>query len=116
MKLIDKARFARTPGYIVGIKEGTFVWFYNESLYAWQQWVRQYPALPALRVSACKVKLLKDKWMFTGVIPYLALEDSGLEFDEKGRVFIKFEADWQNWEKWKQSAIERNVRPIKISD
>ncbi|BCL73589.1 hypothetical protein MADA3029_80021 [Vibrio nigripulchritudo MADA3029] len=116
MKLKDKARLARTPGHIVGVREGTFVWFYNESLFAWQQWVKRYPSLPTLRVSACKVKALNNAWMFTGVVPFKTLENAGLEFDKKGRVFIKFEADWRHWEDWKHKSKPKRTSTVKISD
>ncbi|QPL52910.1 hypothetical protein [Vibrio navarrensis] len=40
MNIQQKRELARTQDAIIGVKEGMFVRFYNESLYGWNQWVQ----------------------------------------------------------------------------
>ena len=58
MKIEDKLALSKSvkEGKVIGIHEGLFIRFYNESLHAWQQWVKAYPELPMLKVNTKSIK------------------------------------------------------------
>ncbi|MDP2491563.1 hypothetical protein Q8W38_19615 [Vibrio splendidus] len=58
MDIEPKLKLSQQQGKIIGIHEGMFVRFYDQALFAWQQWVVTHPSLPVLKVSAKVVKKL----------------------------------------------------------
>ncbi|MCC2525799.1 hypothetical protein [Vibrio coralliilyticus] len=102
MKIEDKLALSRkvASGEIVGVAEGLFIRFYNEALFAWQQWVKAHPELPVLKVSAKPFKKLDGQVILYGGLPYSTLEKRGVKLDENGTISISFETDMSGWEEW----------------
>ena len=61
MNIEDKLELVKDSQVIVGIKEGMFVRFYEQSLFGWQQWASTQPHLPTLKVLVKKVKKLDNQ-------------------------------------------------------
>ncbi|WP_061039987.1 hypothetical protein [Vibrio coralliirubri] len=73
MDIETKLKLSQQQGKIIGIHEGIFVRFYDQALYAWQQWVETRPSLPALKVSAKVVKKSVHNVFYRVGYPQVAL-------------------------------------------
>lgn len=100
MDIETKLKLSQQQGKIIGIHEGIFVRFYDQALYAWQQWVETRPSLPALKVSAKVVKKNGSQCVLSGGLPASSLAKIGVYPDKKGVISIDFCADMSNWEEW----------------
>ncbi|MEZ8784999.1 hypothetical protein AB4242_04225 [Vibrio splendidus] len=87
-----------------------FVRFYDQALYAWQQWVVTHPSLPVLKVSAKVVKKIGSQCVLSGGLPASSLAKVGVFPDEKGVISIDFCADMSNWEEW--YLLHKNDLPV----
>ncbi len=69
MNIETKLALVESSQRIVGIKEGMFVRFYEQSLFGWQQWVSKQDQLPTLKVLRKKVKKLNGREVLYGGLP-----------------------------------------------
>ncbi|MEZ8950137.1 MULTISPECIES: hypothetical protein [unclassified Vibrio] len=83
MDIETKLKLSQQQGKIIGIHEGMFVRFYDQALFAWQQWVVTPPSLPVLKVSAKVVKKLGSQCVLSGGLPVSSLAKVGVFPDEK---------------------------------
>lgn len=66
MNIETKLALVESSQRIVGIKEGMFVRFYEQSLFGWQQWASKQDQLPTLKVLRKKVKKLNVREVLYG--------------------------------------------------
>lgn len=83
---VKLSKSAAMKSVLVGVKEGHFVRFYNESLFLWQQWVRQQGGLPPLKVSVKPVLKLNNDVVYAGGLPISVLLKRGVRPNRNGVV------------------------------
>ena len=101
MNIEEKLKLVKDSKVIVGIKEGMFVRFYEQSLFGWQQWVSTQPQLPTLKVLIKKVKKLDDQEIVYGGLPIESLTRSGIDVGNEKTILLKNEIDLSGWDKWR---------------
>ena len=101
MNIEDKLELVKNSQVIVGIKEGMFVRFYEQSLFGWQQWVSTQPQLPTLKVLVKKVKKLDDHEIVYGGLPIESLTRHGIDVGNENTILLKDEIDLSGWDKWR---------------
>lgn len=101
MNIEDKLELVKNSQVIVGIKEGMFVRFYEQSLFGWQQWVSTQPQLPTLKVLVKKVKKLDDQEIVYGGLPIESLTRHGIDVGNENTILLKDEIDLSGWDKWR---------------
>ncbi|KPA53779.1 hypothetical protein VT25_05340 [Photobacterium leiognathi subsp. mandapamensis] len=87
---------------IVGIKEGMFVRFYEQSLFGWQQWVSKQDQLPTLKVLRKKVKKLNGREVLYGGLPIESLKQAGIDIGTEVVIELEIIIDFSEWESWRQ--------------
>ncbi|EGQ8541888.1 hypothetical protein JFQ74_003417 [Vibrio parahaemolyticus] len=87
---------------IVGIKEGMFVRFYEQSLFGWQQWVSKQDQLPTLKVLRKKVKKLNGREVLYGGLPIESLKQAGIDIGTEAVIELEIIIDFSEWEYWRQ--------------
>jgi len=87
---------------IVGIKEGMFVRFYEQSLFGWQQWASKHDQLPTLKVLKKKVKKLKGREVLFGGLPTESLKQAGIDIGTDAVIELEIIIDFSEWESWRQ--------------
>jgi len=87
---------------IVGIKEGMFVRFYEQSLFGWQQWVSKQDQLPTLKVLRKKVKKLNGREVLYGGLPIESLKQAGIDIGTEAVIELEIIIDFSEWESWRQ--------------
>ena len=103
MNIEDKVRLSKEAvlsNKFIGIKEGMFVRFYNESLFVWQQWAVLNQALPSLKIIAKTIKKMNNQWIFYGGLPVSILENEGVCLNKDGIVSIDFDIDMRGYLQW----------------
>lgn len=118
MKIEEKLALSRSvkEGKVIGIQEGLFIRFYNESLYAWQQWVKAYPELPMLKVNIKSIKKLDGQIIVYGGLPLSVLEKRAIELGEDGIVVIQYEADMSGWQEWYESQTKVEDKQVLVDN
>ncbi|TVO39913.1 hypothetical protein [Vibrio algivorus] len=101
MNIEEKLELVKNSKVIVGIKEGVFVRFYEQSLFGWQQWVLTQPQLPTLKVLIKKVKKLDNQEIVYGGLPIESLIRSGIDVGNENTILLKDEIDFSNWDNWR---------------
>ena len=101
MNIEDKLELVKDSQVIVGIKEGMFVRFYEQSLFGWQQWVSTQPHLPTLKVLVKKVKKLDNQEIVYGGLPIESLTRNGIDVGNENTILLKGEIDLSGWDKWR---------------
>lgn len=101
MNIEDKLELVKNSQVIVGIKEGMFVRFYEQSLFGWQQWVSTQPQLPTLKVLVKKEKKLDDQEIVYGGLPIESLTRHGIDVGNENTILLKDEIDLSGWDKWR---------------
>ena len=97
MNIEDKLELVKDSQVIVGIKEGMFVRFYEQSLLEWQPWVSTQPHLPTLKVLVKKVKQLDNQ----EIVPIESLTRNGIDVGNENTILLKGEIDLSGWDKWR---------------
>lgn len=79
MNIEAKLALVENSQRIVGIKEGMFVRFYEQSLFGWLQWVSKQDQLPTLKVLNKKVKKLNGRDVLYAGLPIESLKQAGID-------------------------------------
>ncbi len=101
MNIEEKLELVKNSKVIVGIKEGMFVRFYEQSLFGWQQWVSTQPQLPTLKVLIKKVKKLDNQEIVYGGLPIESLIRSGIDVGNENTILLKDKIDFSDWDNWR---------------
>ena len=99
----EKLALVQNSLHIVGIKEGMFVRFYEQSLFGWQQWAEDNPSLPTLKVLRKVIKKLGGREVVYGGVPLDTLTKQGVEVGLDGIVRLEHKIDLTDWGEWRSS-------------
>ncbi|MFA0080253.1 hypothetical protein AB4427_19310 [Vibrio artabrorum] len=102
MNIETKLALVESSQRIVGIKEGMFVRFYEQSLFGWQQWVSKQDQLPTLKVLRKKVKKLNGREVLYGGLPIESLKQAGIDIGTEAVIELEIIIDFSKWESWRQ--------------
>ncbi len=102
MNIENKLSLVESSQRIVGIKEGMFVRFYEQSLFGWQQWVSKQDQLPTLKVLRKKVKKLNGREVLYGGLPIESLKQAGIDIGTEAVIELEIIIDFSEWESWRQ--------------
>lgn len=102
MNIEEKLELVKNSKVIVGIKEGMFVRFYEQSLFGWQQWASTQSELPTLKVLRKNIKKLNNKEVLYGGLPIESLIRSGVAVGNEKKILLEFEIDFSDWDKWRE--------------
>ncbi|CAH7128381.1 MULTISPECIES: hypothetical protein [Gammaproteobacteria] len=102
MNIENKLALVESSQRIVGIKEGMFVRFYEQSLFGWQQWVSKQDQLPTLKVLRKKVKKLNGREVLYGGLPIESLKQAGIDIGTEAVIELEIIIDFSEWESWRQ--------------
>ena len=102
MNIETKLALIESSQRIVGIKEGMFVRFYEQSLFGWQQWVSKQDQLPTLKVLRKKVKKLNGREVLYGGLPIESLKQAGIDIGTEAVIELEIIIDFSEWESWRQ--------------
>ena len=102
MNIETKLALVESSQRIVGIKEGMFVRFYEQSLFGWQQWVSKQDQLPTLKVLRKKVKKLNGREVLYGGLPIESLKQAGIDIGTEAVIELEIIIDFSEWEYWRQ--------------
>lgn len=102
MNIETKLALVESSQRIVGIKEGMFVRFYEQSLFGWQQWVSKQDQLPTLKVLRKKVKKLNGREVLYGGLPIESLKQAGIDIGTEAVIELEIIIDFSEWESWRQ--------------
>lgn len=104
MKIEDKLSLVEASQGVIGIKEGMFVRFYEQSLYGWQQWVltRGDGQLPVLKVLRKKIKKLDGREVLYGGLPIESLRQAGIDVGNDIIVSLSVNVDLSGWDNWRE--------------
>ncbi|EOW9163559.1 hypothetical protein VH1709_contig000100-0005 [Vibrio harveyi] len=102
MNIENKLALVESSQRIVGIKEGMFVRFYEQSLFGWQQWVSKQDQLPTLKVLRKKVKKLNGREVLYGGLPIESLKQAGIDIGTEAVIELEIIIDFSEWEYWRQ--------------
>lgn len=102
MNIETKLALVESSQRIVGIKEGMFVRFYEQSLFGWQQWVSKQDQLPTLKVLRKKVKKLNGREVLYGWLPIESLKQTGIDIGTEAVIELEIIIDFSEWESWRQ--------------
>ncbi len=102
MNIETKLALVESSQRIVGIKEGMFVRFYEQSLFGWQQWVSKQDQLPTLKVLRKKVKKLNGREVLYGGLPIESLKQAGIDIGTEVVIELEIIIDFSEWESWRQ--------------
>ncbi|WP_001019791.1 hypothetical protein [Vibrio sp. RC586] len=102
MNIETKLALVESSQRIVGIKEGMFVRFYEQSLFGWQQWVSKQDQLPTLKVLRKKVKKLNEREVLYGGLPIESLKQAGIDIGTEAVIELEIIIDFSEWESWRQ--------------
>ncbi len=102
MNIETKLALVESSQRIVGIKEGMFVRFYEQSLFGWQQWVSKQDQLPTLKVLRKKVKKLNGREVLYGGLPIESLKQAGIDIGTEAIIELEIIIDFSEWESWRQ--------------
>lgn len=102
MNIETKLALVESSQRIVGIKEGMFVRFYEQSLFGWQQWVSKQDQLPTLKVLRKKVKKLNGREVLYGGLPIESLKQAWIDIGTKAVIELEIIIDFSEWESWRQ--------------
>lgn len=102
MNIETKLALVESSQRIVGIKEGVFVRFYEQSLFGWQQWVSKQDQLPTLKVLRKKVKKLNGREVLYGGLPIESLKQAGIDIGTEAVIELEIIIDFSEWESWRQ--------------
>ncbi|MDE1315324.1 hypothetical protein MEG05_14695 [Vibrio aestuarianus] len=102
MNIETKLALVESNQHIVGIKEGMFVRFYEQSLFGWQQWVSKQDQLPTLKVLRKKVKKLNGREVLYGGLPIESLKQAGIDIGTEVVIELEIIIDFSEWESWRQ--------------
>ena len=102
MNIEAKLALVESSQRIVGIKEGIFVRFYEQSLFGWQQWVSKQDQLPTLKVLRKKVKKLNGREVLYGGLPIESLKQAGIDIGTEAVIELEIIIDFSEWEYWRQ--------------
>ena len=102
MNIETKLALVESSQRIVGIKEGMFVRFYEQSLFGWQQRVSKQDQLPTLKVLRTKVKKLNGREVLYGGLPIESLKQAGIDIDTEAVIELEIINDFYKWEPWRQ--------------
>ncbi|MCR9941937.1 hypothetical protein [Vibrio owensii] len=102
MNIETKLALVESSQRIVGIKEGMFVRFYEQSLFGWQQWVSKQDQLPTLKVLRKKVKKLNGREVLYGGLPIESLKQVGIDVGTEAVIELEIIIDFSEWQSWRQ--------------
>ncbi|MCF4174885.1 hypothetical protein [Vibrio sp. McD22-P3] len=102
MNIETKLALVENSQRIVGIKEGMFVRFYEQSLFGWHQWVSKQDQLPTLKVLRKKVKKLNGREVLYGGLPIESLKQAGIGIGAEADIELEIIIDILEWESWRQ--------------
>ena len=102
MNIENKLSLVESSQRIVGIKEGMFVRFYEQSLFGWQQWASKQDQLPTLKVLKKKVKKLNGREVLYGGLPIESLKQAGIDVGTEAVIALETIIDFSGWESWRQ--------------
>ncbi|WP_234352396.1 hypothetical protein [Vibrio harveyi] len=97
MNIENKLALVESSQRIVGIKEGMFVRFYEQSLFGWQQWVSKQDQLPTLKVLRKKVKKLNGREVLYGGLPIESLKQAGIDIGTEAVIELEIIIDFSEW-------------------
>ncbi|MGR5048752.1 hypothetical protein ACPV3P_08435 [Photobacterium damselae] len=103
MKIEDKLSLVEASQSVIGIKDGMFVRFYEQSLYGWQQWVLTLGdgQLPVLKVLRKKIKKLDGREVLYGGLPIESLRQAGIDVGDDIIVSLSVNVDLSGWDDWR---------------
>ena len=102
MNIETKLALVESSQRIVGIKEGMFVRFDEQSLFGWQQLASKQDQLPTLKVLRKKVKKLNGREVLYGGLPIESLKQAGIDIGTEAVIELEIIIDFSEWEYWRQ--------------